>query len=347
MLAPNRVLRARREECTRIIVAAVFHVMSEKFSFVDLFCGGGFGARGAVGAGGVPLLSVDLWDVATATYKRNFPVASVVTGRVEDVSPKLVKRLAVDLLLTSPECTNHTHARGSRPRSDESRDTALTSLEWVEAVKPKHVVMENVPNMKSWARYAELKAGLESLGYGVAEKVLCSSSFGVPQRRRRLFVTATRGDTPREIVVPHRRRASALEVLDAAGVWKESSLYTDKRAERTIRYAEAAMEELGGRESFLVVYYGTDKGGGWQSLGDPLRTVTTLDRFGLVRHNGREWKIRMLQPPELARAMGVPKSHLFPVGTRRDKVKLCGNGICSPVLKEVVLQLRGKGVVKV
>jgi DNA (cytosine-5)-methyltransferase 1 len=202
--------------------------------------------------------------------------------------------------------------------------------------------MENVPNMKAWDRYEELKAGLESLGYGVQEKVLCSSSFGVPQRRRRLFVTAMRGDVPSEIFIPRRRRASALEILDPVGTWGESALYADKRAERTIRYAEAAMEELGGKESFLVVYYGSDKGGGWQSLNDPLRTVTTLDRFGLVRHNGREWTIRMLQPPELARAMGVPKSHLFPVGTRRDKVKLCGNGICSPVLKEVVSQLRAK-----
>lgn len=314
----------------------------QPFNFVDLFCGGGFGARGAVGAGGTPLLSVDLWEVATATYRRNFPTASVLTSRVEDVSPKAVGRSKIDLLLTSPECTNHTHARGSRPRNEESRNTALSSLEWVDSLKPKLIVMENVPNMKAWDRYDELKAGLVSLGYGVREKVLCSSSFGVPQRRRRLFVTAMRGDTPNEILVPRRRRASALEILDPVGTWSESALYTDKRAERTIRYAEAAMEELGGKESFLVVYYGSDKGGGWQSLDDPLRTVTTLDRFGLIRHNGREWTIRMLQPPELARAMGVPKSHLFPVGTRRDKVKLCGNGICSPVLKEVITQLRAK-----
>ena len=317
--------------------------MSEQdFNFVDLFCGGGFGARGAVAAGGNPLLSVDLWEVAAATYKRNFPKASVHAKRVEEVSPSLVGPNQIDLLLTSPECTHHTHARGARPRSDESRNTALSSLNWIEALKPKHIVMENVPNMKSWDRYSELKDELVSLGYGVQEKVLCSSSFGVPQRRRRLFLTAMRGDTPREIVVPRRRRASALEVLDPVGTWKESPLYTDTRAERTIRYAEAAMEELGGKQSFLVVYYGSDKGGGWQSLDDPLRTVTTLDRFGLVRHNGREWTIRMLQPPELARAMGVPKSHVFPVGTRRDKVKLCGNGICSPVLKEVITQLRAK-----
>lgn len=314
----------------------------KEFKFVDLFCGGGFGARGAEGAGGQPVLSVDLWDIAAATYKRNFPQAAVFADRVENVSPKLVRRERIDLLLTSPECTNHTHARGSRPQNEESRNTAMSSLEWADALKPRWIVMENVPNMKGWARYKELKDGLEGLGYGINETVLCASQFGVPQRRRRLFITAVRGDESPKIRIPERKRYGASAVLDPVGTWSESLLYSPRRAERTLRYAEAAMNELGRKESFLVVYYGSDKSGGWQSLDDPLRTVTTLDRFGLVRHTSKGWTIRMLQPPELARAMGIPKKHVFPVGTRRDKVKLCGNGICSPVMKDILLQLTRK-----
>lgn len=313
--------------------------IAAQFSFVDLFCGGGFGARGAVAAGGSPLLSVDLWDIATATYKKNFGGADVHTDRVENISPRLLSGRMVDLLLTSPECTNHTHARGARPKNDASRDTAFSSLEWVDSAKPKWIVMENVPNMKGWARYGELRSELESLGYGVTDQVLCSSDFGVPQRRRRLFVTAERGEVPSSVVIPRRKRYGAEAVLDPVGVWSESDLYKPGRADRTLRYAEAAMAVLG-TQPFLVVYYGSDKGGGWQRLSDPLRTVTTLDRFALVRPTGKGWKIRMLQPVELARAMGLPKSHKFPVGTRRDKVKLCGNGICSPVMTEVIKQLR-------
>lgn len=309
------------------------------FNFVDLFCGGGFGARGAAAAGGVPLFAVDRWDIATATYRRNFPNAQVHTATVEEVSPALLKRRRVDLLLTSPECTNHTHARGARPRNEESRNTAMSSLEWADSLKPRWIVMENVPNMLQWERYKELMDGLRQLGYGVRSDVLCASQFGVPQRRRRLFVSAVRGDDPPVIQVPSMRRAIASEILDPVGTWKESDLYKPGRAERTIRYAETAMAELGSKQSFLVVYYGSDRSGGWQSLEQPLRTVTTLDRFGLVRHTKRGWTLRMLQPSELARAMGIPKSHVFPVGTRRDKVKLCGNGICSPVMKGVLLQL--------
>ena len=42
--------------------------------FVDLFCGGGFGGRGAVSAGGTPLLGVDSWDIAIDTYKSKIDV---------------------------------------------------------------------------------------------------------------------------------------------------------------------------------------------------------------------------------------------------------------------------------
>lgn len=316
--------------------------LKSSFSFVDLFCGGGFGARGAVNAGGNPLAAVDLWPIATATYKKNFPEAAVYTARVEELRPKIAVKGRVDLLMTSPECTNHTHARGARPRNEESRNSALSSLEWIDELKPRWIVMENVTNMRGWARYKELKSELEGLGYGVGETVLCSSQFGVPQRRRRLFITAVRGDVSPTINIPSRRRVGASAILDIDGTWKESLLYDPKRASRTLRYAEAAMAELGNNQSFLVVYYGSDRGGGWQSLDEPLRTVTTLDRFGLIKRAKQGWTIRMLQPSELARAMGVPKTHKFPVGTRRDKVKLCGNGICSPVMKEVLLQLTGK-----
>jgi DNA (cytosine-5)-methyltransferase 1 len=46
--------------------------------FIDLFCGGGFGARGAIRGGGSPVMALDAWEVATQTYKANFPGANVI-----------------------------------------------------------------------------------------------------------------------------------------------------------------------------------------------------------------------------------------------------------------------------
>ncbi len=101
------------------------------------------------------------------------------------------------------------------------------------------------------------------------------------------------------------------------------------------------------------MYYGSDRAGGWQPLDRPLRTMTTLDRFGLVQWIGGEPTLRMLQVPELKRAMGLQGlddengdnvKFLLRNGTRRDQVKILGNGVCAPVMKAVVGALVGGGL---
>jgi site-specific DNA-cytosine methylase len=72
------------------------------------------------------------------------------------------------------------------------------------------------------------------------------------------------------------------------------------------------------------------------SLDRPLRTLTTLDRFGLVTWEGREPMLRMLQVDELRRGMGFPTRYRFDQGSRRDKIKMIGNGVCPPVMEAVV-----------
>lgn len=81
-----------------------------------------------------------------------------------------------------------------------------------------------------------------------------------------------------------------------------------------------------------------------------LRTLTTLDRFGLVQWINHEPTLRMLQIPELKRAMGLIRlrdEHGKPIefamnhGTRKDKVKILGNGVCAPVMKAIVGSLAG------
>jgi DNA (cytosine-5)-methyltransferase 1 len=73
---------------------------------------------------------------------------------------------------------------------------------------------------------------------------------------------------------------------------------------------------LGNGVPFLIVYYGSDYTG-WQPLTRPLRTITTLDRFGLVTWLGREPMLRMLQVPELMRGMGIDDGYHLPYGSRR------------------------------
>lgn len=311
-------------------------------SFVDLFCGGGLGARGAVLAGLQPVVAVDLWSFACKTYELNFPGAIVINDRIESIDPlQYCTKGNLDLLIASPECTNHSVAKGSAPRDERSKETALYTIDWISALLPKWVVIENVKEMKQWHRYQDLVDSLRKLGYLVDDFVLNSSDFGSAQSRNRLFLVAGLGVAPPPIIPP--KDASALsvrDILDPDGTWPMKPLFVPSRAEATVARARDAIATLGPSAEFLIVYYGSGGEKSWQTLDTPLRTVTTVDRFALVKKKSNRWHMRMLQPSELARAMSLPSDHQFAPGTRRDKVKICGNGVCSIVMKSVIEQIK-------
>jgi DNA (cytosine-5)-methyltransferase 1 len=242
----------------------------------------------------------------------------------------------VDLLLASPECTNHSNAKGSRPRSETSRGTSSYVLNFASRLKPRWIVIENVVQLRGWRGYQQLINDLRKLGYTIRPQVLDAADFGVPQTRRRLFVVCDRDQAPQLVKSRNRRRRNAIEVIRLDGKWPSGPLYFDGRAKPTLERAERAIKALGKGVPFLIVYYGSDGGGGWQALDRPLRTLTTLDRFGLVTWEGREPMLRMLQVDELRRAMGFPHIHTLEHGSRRDRIKLLGNGVAPPVMKAIV-----------
>ncbi len=81
-------------------------------------------------------------------------------------------------------------------------------------------------------------------------------------------------------------------------------------------------------------------------MGRPLRTITTLDRFAIVKPSNKGHLMRMLQVDELKAAMGMPEEMKFEYGSRRDKIKMIGNAVCPPVMKTVVTELIFEGLKK-
>ncbi len=311
---------------------------------IDLFCGGGGSSFGAARAGVEMVGAVDAWDIATQTYEDNFPTAkgNVKTMRLTDeTGPEIFKRIGkIDLIIASPECTHHSIARGAKPRDEESRRSGWYVMRFIEKIRPRWVVLENVTPMSGWPGFDDLIARLKR-DYFVKIEKLDASKFGVPQSRKRLFILCDRDRMPDDVVIRKTTIRNASEILDPQGKWTAGDLYRPGRAVGTIERAEAGIAELGEGEDFLVVYYGSDRAGGWQRLDRPLRTLTTLDRFGLVQWRGKTPTLRMLQVPELKRAMGLEGFRLN-VGTRRDQVKLLGNGVCAPVMETVVESLTRK-----
>ena len=307
-----------------------------------MFCGGGGSSAGARIAGVEMVGAIDMCSIATQTYQDNFPNTRVYAKRLEEINLSRLKRDIgnIDILFASPECTNHTCAKGSAPRDEKSRATAMYVVDYAKHFMPRWIILENVVHMRPWSRYEELKTNLNSLGYNVAEQILNASAFGVAQSRKRLFLVCDRDRIPKTVTKTHRgRRSTVKSILDPDGTWKTSALYDKKRAPATLERAQRGFDVLGKEASFLLVYYGTDGSGGWQPLNRPLRTITTVDRFALVQPGKEGHTMRMLQVSELKRAMGFKSNYKMSFGTRRDQVRLLGNGVCPPVMSNVVESL--------
>jgi DNA (cytosine-5)-methyltransferase 1 len=300
-------------------------------------------------AGVQPVGGIDLWPIATTTYGLNFPRAKLYRRRINGLSATAVADEVgkIDLLLASPECTNHSVAKGKAERSEESRRTAFEVIRFAKAMEPRWIVIENVTSMRRWHAYDDWLQKLQKLEYNVLETILDANDFRVPQKRRRLFVLCDRESEPEWPSKSPGRRSTAQSILtsrDEFGVnWGFSPLNAPGRAKPTKARARRAIKALGKESEFLLVYYGSDAAGGWQRLDKPLRTITTLDRFALVQRNGIGHIMRMLQPSELATAMGFPTDYKWPDTTRRNRIKLLGNAVSPPVMKAIVSSLIENG----
>ncbi len=314
-----------------------------KLNCFDLFCGAGGSSHGAASAGFRVAGGIDRWALATRAFAANFQGAKTFTAPIENLSPRAValELPRIDLLLASPECTNYSVAKGSKPRDELSKLSAFSIIEFAAELRPRWLIIENVIQMRRWDHYASFLQELSGLGYYFTDLTLDASEYGVPQRRRRLFIIADRlAPVPQRISRRPGRRPAVKSVLDLNGRWRERVFDPSRYAKRTTERFERAVRALGRDQDFLMVYYGSDGAGGFQRLDDPLRTVTTLDRFALVRSYGDYHTIRMLQVPELQRAMGFPMDHHLAGHSRRDQIKLLGNAVCPPVMTSILRELR-------
>jgi DNA (cytosine-5)-methyltransferase 1 len=312
-----------------------------KIRALDLFHGAGGSSIGARMAGAKIVAAIDNWNIASEAYSNNLPGTKVIKKDIKKVSPKRLHKIIgdIDLILASPECTNHSCAKGAGARCENSRMTAFQIIKFVREFMPKWIVIENVIQMRSWSRHRELINKLKKLGYHVREEILNAQDFGVPQSRKRLFLVCSRIKEITCIKKQKKKLRPAYSVIDMNGNYNYTTLYSPKRAVATIQRAERAISSLGTKEPFLIVYYGTDGSGGWQPIDRPLRTVTTIDRFAFVKPTRTGYMMRMLQPEELRAAMGFPDTYRLEIGTRREKVKLMGNAVCPPVMKSIVRTL--------
>jgi DNA (cytosine-5)-methyltransferase 1 len=104
---------------------------------------------------------------------------------------------AIDLLVGGTPCQSFSVAGLRKGLTDPRGNLALTFLGLADKLKPRWIVWENVPGVLSSSGgrdFGSFLGALVELGYGFAYRVLDAQHFGVPQRRRRVFVVACLGD---------------------------------------------------------------------------------------------------------------------------------------------------------
>lgn len=296
---------------------------------IDLFAGAGGFSTGARMAGCNVVWAADHWPLAVEWHSANHPDAAHVCQDLHQADWRNVP--AHDLLLASPACQGHSRARGAdRPHHDAQRSTAWAVVSAAEYHRPVVVLVENVPEFARWSLFPAWRLSMGALGYQVAPHLIDSADHGVPQHRRRLFLVCTRSDSPLMLQLPRREYQPVSSIIDFdAGRWAQ----VDRAGRSACTLQRITVGRVAHGERFLTAYYGNERGG--RSLGRPLGTVTTRDRYAVIDGD----RMRMLSADEYRQAMGFPADYRLPV-SHKDAVHLLGNAVVPIVAADIINEIR-------
>lgn len=187
------------------------NIKDNKPTVLDLFSGAGGLSRGFLDAGCNVVLGVDFDDMALKTFKENHGHAEAMKvdlfnhDNIKQITNYLDdKDIKIDILVGGPPCQGFSLA-GPRNK-DDKRNTLYTAMvKTAEILKPKAVVLENVPGLLTLYGGVAANRIIEDftkLGYKVKAQVLYAPEYGVPQIRKRVFFVALL-DTNEEFKFPN------------------------------------------------------------------------------------------------------------------------------------------------
>ena len=248
----------------------------------------------------------------------------------------------INLLVGGTPCQSFSIAGLRGGMDDERGNLALEFVRLAQRERPQWVVWENVPGVLSsngGRDFGSLLGALAELGYGFAYRVLDAQFFGVPQRRRRVFVVGYLGDW----------RPPAAVLFERGSLSRDTEASVEKSEKNTARaggsaptgklvaFAQNSRNEL--RE--MSVMGALSCGGGKPGQGYP------AVRYGL--------QVRKLTPRECERLQGFPDDYTkipyrnkdadsCPLGPR---YKAMGNSMAVPVIRWIGERIETLSVVDV
>lgn len=184
---------------------------------LDLFAGAGGLAVGFRNAGWAVAGANDIDKDAGATFRLNFPESVFFEGPVSALTAEMMLRECgleegeLDCLIGGPPCQSFSYNNHQRSEKDARARLFEHYLRIVRGLKPKTIVMENVPGILTigdGSVIEAIKAELKALGYESDVKILSAEEFGTPQVRRRVFIVASRIGAPAQLIpLPTHRSA--------------------------------------------------------------------------------------------------------------------------------------------
>ena len=202
--ANKNLVREKNKPISKVIK---FKSKEKSKIFLDLFSGVGGFSIGLKKAGYKHLLSADSNKSVIETHKYNFPNIPIVEEELQtkEAQKKILNLIGnnkVDLLVGGPPCQGFSIFGNRRfvntkkfdPKTDKRNNLVFTFWKYVELIKPKWVIMENVggfPSLESGYFLRKIVTLLPTIGYKNFDyRILNCADYGVPQKRKRFILIA-------------------------------------------------------------------------------------------------------------------------------------------------------------
>lgn len=179
------------------------------------FSGGGLVEEGLKGIID-PVVAVEYDRKISGVYRNNFG-QHIVTADVRDVDPKeLVKHIdgEVEYFHASPVCKNYSQAKSNSGEVELDKETAKSTADFIDAVKPRVVTIENVKGYKDSEAMKIITQALDKNGYTWDSDVYNAADYGGYTSRERLIVRAVKDGELPEKPKKQPRKGGWLEAVE-------------------------------------------------------------------------------------------------------------------------------------
>lgn len=179
------------------------------------FSGGGLVEEGLKGIID-PVVAVEYDRKISGVYRNNFG-QHIVTADVRDVDPKeLVKHIdgEVEYFHASPVCKNYSQAKSNSGEVELDKETAKSTADFINAVKPRVVTIENVKGYKDSEAMKIITKSLDKNGYTWDSDVYNAADYGGYTSRERLIIRAVKDGELPEKPKKQPRKGGWLEAVE-------------------------------------------------------------------------------------------------------------------------------------